>query len=51
MSIKLNQSIFRKDFDFIIKNKNNYAAFRQLDELFKETKKKLARLRVQLKDE
>ncbi len=41
---------FSERFDFIIKNKNNYAAFRQLDELFKETKKKLARLRVQLKD-
>ena len=52
--IKVNQATpinFSERFDFIIQNKNNYVAFRQLDELFKETKKKLARLRVQIKDE
>lgn len=38
---------FSERFTFIKNNKHNYAAFRQLDELFKETKKKLARLRVQ----
>ena len=33
-------------FSFIKKNKQNYAAFRQLDELFIEVNKKIARLRV-----
>ncbi|WP_342600884.1 YpoC family protein [Psychrobacillus sp. FSL H8-0483] len=37
---------FEERFAFIKKNKHNYAAFRQLDELFNETKKKIARLRV-----
>lgn len=38
---------FSERFTFIQNNKHNYTAFKQLDELFKETKKKLARLRVQ----
>lgn len=38
---------FSERFMFIKNNKHNYTAFRQLDELFKETKKKLARLRIQ----
>ena len=42
---------FSERLEFIIKNTHNYTSFRQLEELFKETKKKIARLRVQLKDE
>ncbi len=38
---------FSERFAFIQNNKQNHTAFRQLDELFKETKKKNARLRVQ----
>ncbi|TQR15354.1 YpoC family protein [Psychrobacillus soli] len=38
---------FSERFAFIRNNKHNYTAFKQLDELFKETKKKLARLRAQ----
>jgi len=51
--VKANQATpinFSERFDFIKKNKNNYVAFRQLDELFKEIKKILARLRGQIKD-
>lgn len=33
-------------YDFVLGNSGNYAAFRQLDELFKETKKIIARKRV-----
>jgi hypothetical protein len=38
---------FQERFDFIQMNKNNYTAFRQLDELFKEAKKKIAATRTQ----
>lgn len=34
---------------FIMRKPEQYAAFRQLDELFEETRKKIARLRVQYK--
>lgn len=37
---------FEERFAFIEKNRHKYAAFRQLDELFNETKKKIACLRV-----
>lgn len=37
---------FSERFTFIRNNKNNYTAFKQLDELFKETKKKLASIRA-----
>lgn len=33
-------------YEFVLSNSGNYAAFRQLDELFKETKKIIARKRV-----
>lgn len=36
---------------FIQQNNGRYAAFRQLDELFEEVKKKLASKRIQLKRE
>lgn len=38
---------FSERFTYICNNKHNYTAFKQLDELFKETKKKLAGLRAQ----
>lgn len=41
---------FAERFTFIRNNKHNYTAFKQLDELFKETKKKIARLRAQKKE-
>lgn len=37
---------FQERFDFIVNQKHNYTAFKQLDELFKETKKKVAVLRL-----
>lgn len=33
-------------YEFVLHNRNNFAAFRQLDELFKETKKKIAKMRI-----
>ena len=37
---------FNERFDFIQKNSSNYTAFRQLEELFKEAKKKIAVKRI-----
>lgn len=37
---------FKERFEFIKSNLTNYTAFRQLDELFKETKKKIASKRI-----
>ncbi|MFJ8065106.1 YpoC family protein [Psychrobacillus sp. NPDC096426] len=37
---------FSERFTFIRNNKHNYTAFKQLDELFKETKKKFAGMRA-----
>lgn len=37
---------FQERFNFIEDHKHNYTAFKQLDELFKETKKKVAVLRL-----
>lgn len=39
---------FSERFDFVKLNSTNYSAFRQLDELFKETKKKIAVKRLRL---
>ncbi|HLG27574.1 MAG TPA: hypothetical protein VI423_07295 [Paenisporosarcina sp.] len=36
-------------FEFIATQLSHYAAYRQLNELFEETKKKIARLRIQYK--
>jgi len=36
-------------FEFIVTQPNHYAAYRQLNELFEETTKKIARLRIQYK--
>lgn len=36
---------------FIVQRPGNYAAFRQLDELFSEMKKKIASKRIRLKNE
>lgn len=37
---------FTERFDFIQKNSSNYTAYRQLEELFKEAKKKIAVKRI-----
>ncbi|MDF2067148.1 MULTISPECIES: YpoC family protein [Bacillaceae] len=37
---------FTERFEFIQKNSSNYTAYRQLDELFKEAKKKIAVKRI-----
>lgn len=37
---------FKERFEFINSNKSNYIAFYQLDELFKEAKKKIAAISV-----
>jgi hypothetical protein len=36
-------------YKFIVMHPSHYAAYRQLNELFEETKKKIARLRIQYK--
>ena len=36
-------------YEFIVMHPSHYAAYRQLNELFEETKKKIARLRIQYK--
>lgn len=36
-------------FQFIVTQTSHYAAYRQLNELFEETRKKIARLRIQYK--
>ena len=36
-------------FEFIVNQPSHYVAYRQLNELFEETRKKIARLRIQYK--